>query len=93
MPEAFRSAIRSAGQIAVLAAIVASLVYFPAVALLALISRFSGISFYAFMTFGGAFNTFSGLLAWWLLAFAGACIYAIVAFPWKEEVLAWPKKS
>lgn len=87
------SGVQRAAQIGVMAAIVASLVYFPVAVLLALVAHFTRISLYAFMTFGGALNTFSGLLAWWLVAFAGACIYAIIAFPWTEEVLAWPRKS
>ena len=76
-----------------MAAIVATLVYLPAAALLVLVAHFTSLSFYAFMTFGGALNTFSGLAAWWLIAFAGACIYALFAFPWDENVLSWPKKN
>jgi hypothetical protein len=76
-----------------MAAIVATLLYLPAAALLALVAQFTGLSFHAFMTFGGTLNTFSGLAAWWLVAFAGACIYAVFAFPWQEKVLAWPKKN
>ena len=87
------SGVQRAAHIAVMAAIVCTLVYFPVAVLLALVAYFTRISFYAFMTFGGALNTLSGLLAWWLVAFAGACIYAIIAFPWTEEVLAWPKKN
>jgi len=84
---------RPVAQVAVIAAIFASMLYIPAAVVLALASRFSGISLYAFMTFGGAFNTFFGLLVWWLLAFAGASIYAAFVFPWKEQVLAWPRKN
>ncbi len=76
-----------------LAAIVATLAYLPAAALLALVAHFTGLSFYALMTFGGSLGTFSGLACWWLLAFAGAGVYAIFAFPWEEKVLAWPKKD
>jgi hypothetical protein len=80
-------------QVAVIAAIVASMLYIPAAALLALFSHFSGVSLYAFMTFRGALNMFFGLLVWWLLAFAGASVYAAFVFPWKEKVLAWPRKN
>ncbi len=84
---------RPVAQVAVIAAIIASLVYLPAAAGLALLSRVLGISLQGFATFGGVLSPFVGLLAWWLVAFAGACAYAFIAFPWKEKVLAWPKKS
>lgn len=71
------------GKIAVLAAIVAVLLYLPAAVLLLLVAQFTGISFQAFITFGGVFNTFSGLLTWWLVAFAASCVYASMAFPWE----------
>lgn len=80
-------------QVAVMAAIVASMLYVPAALLLALFCRMTGISLYAVMTFGGALGAALGLLVWWLLAFAGASIYAVIVFPWKEDVPAWPKKN
>ena len=70
------------GQIAVLAAIVAFLVYLPAAVLLVLVAHFTGMSLRTFMTFGGVFNTFSGLLAWWVIAYAASCVYVGIAFPW-----------
>ena len=69
-------------QVAVMGAIVASLLYFP----LALGLRVAGFSFQAFVTFGGAFNVLPGLAIWWLLVFAGACIYAAFLMPWGEKV-------
>jgi hypothetical protein len=36
---------------------------------------------------------YSGLFAWWLLTFGGASVYAFCAFPWKDKVLAWPRKK
>jgi hypothetical protein len=53
----------------------------------------AGISFQAFVTFGGAFNVLPGLAIWWLLVFAGACIYAACLIPWDEKVIRWPKKG
>ena len=76
-----------------MAAIVATLVYFPAGIAMVLVLKMFGISFEAVVTFGGLFNTLLGLLVWWLLAFAGSCIYAACAFPWGEKVLAWPRKK
>ena len=76
-----------------IAAIVATLVYFPAGIAMVLVLKVFGISFEAVVTFGGLFNTLLGLLVWWLLAFAGSCIYAACAFPWEEKVLAWPRKK
>ena len=85
---------RTASQLAVMAAIVASLLCAPLGALVALVAYTFAVPLGALMTFGGAFNNaFFGLLAWWLVAFAGASVYAIFAFPWKEKVLAWPRKN
>jgi hypothetical protein len=83
----------SLSQVAVMAAIVATLFYVPAGLLITLVVRIIGFPLDAFVTFGGAFNTFVGLIVWWLLAFAGACAYAAFTFPWHEEVMAWPRKS
>jgi hypothetical protein len=80
-------------QLAVMSAIVATLFYWPAGIAAALVLAVLGIPFTTVATFGGAFNTFVGLIAWWLLAFAGACAYAACAFPWGDKVLAWPRKK
>jgi hypothetical protein len=76
-----------------MAAIVATLAYGPVGIAMLLLLKLFGISFEAAVTFGGTFNTLFGLFAWWLLAFAGACIYAFIAFPWGDQVLAWPRKK
>ena len=65
-----------------MAAIVATLVYWPASIALALLLNVFGVSLDAVATFGGAFNMPVGLFVWWLLAFAGSCIYAACVFPW-----------
>jgi hypothetical protein len=76
-----------------MAAIVATLLYWPVGIAMVLVLKMFGVSFEAVLTFGGTFNnTLLGLVAWWMLAFAGSCIYAVCAFPWEEKVLAWPKK-
>jgi hypothetical protein len=76
-----------------MAAIVATLAYFPVGIAMVLLLKMFGISFEAVVTFGGTFNTLLGLFAWWLLAFAGSYVYAICAFPWGDKVLAWPRKK
>lgn len=88
-----RRPITPVSQVAILGAIAATLFGWPAGAALALALSLFGISFHAVLTFGGAFSTWLGLLAWWLLAFAAACLYAACAFPWGEKVLAWPRKK
>ena len=70
-------------QLAVMAAVVATLAYFP-------LGIAVGLTLYAFdvppdtvLTFGGALNTIFGLVAWWLVVFIIACTYAACAFPWE----------
>ena len=72
-------------QFAVMTGIVATLVYFPLGIALALILHPLGITFDALLTFGGAMHFVFGLLAWWLLTFAGACGYAACMFPWGDS--------
>lgn len=79
-------------QVAVMAAIVATLVYLPLGIVVALILRLSGVPFDALLTFGGALHEVSGLLLWWAIAFAGAFGYAAWMFPWGDKVFAWPSK-
>lgn len=66
----------------VMAAIVATLLFLPVGAVLAL-SLFAvlGVSFRGFVTFGGALNDFAGVLAWWTLAFLAALVYAALVPP------------
>ena len=80
-------------QVAVMGAIVASLLYLPVGAALALALRVAGISLEEFVIFGGAFNVLPGLAIWWLVAFAGGCIYAACLIPWGEKVIGWPKRG
>ena len=80
-------------QMALMAAVVATLVYLPAAVVLALLLRVFGISPESVATFGGRLGLFSGLLAWWLLTFNAACVYAVCTFPWGNEIEAWPRKK
>jgi hypothetical protein len=84
--------LRAVPQMMVMAAIVATLVYLPAGLVLPLLLELFGISIDAVVTFGGFFNFLPGMLVWWLVVFAVACIYTACVFPWGDEVLAWPRK-
>jgi len=79
-------------QCALMAALVATLFYFPIGLALALGFRLLAFPFAAFLSFGGALNLLVGLAVWWLLFFAGALVYAACLFPWGDKVLGWPKK-
>jgi hypothetical protein len=68
-------------------------VYFPAAVAVVSVLTLFGVPVENLLTFGGALDTLSGLIAWWLLAFAGACIYAARAFPREKEVPIWPRKK
>lgn len=77
-------------QVAVMAAIVASMYYLPIGLALALVFRVAGVTFETAATFGGAFNMFLGFAVWWLLVFAGSLVYAACVFPWDDALLARP---
>ncbi len=79
-------------QIAVMAAVVATLLYVPIGIALAVVLAVFGIPVDALATFGGALGTFSGLAVWWLIAFAAACVYAASVFPWRDPVPGGPGK-
>ena len=69
-----------------MAGIVTTLLWLPVGALLAVFCYAAlDIPFQAFLTFGGTFNRFVGLLAWWMLIFLPALAYAAYAMPWHEE--------
>lgn len=72
-------------QMALMAAIVATLLYWPAGVVAGALLGLLGVPIDSFVTFGGAINRFAGLAAWWLIAFAAALAYASVAFPWAAE--------
>jgi hypothetical protein len=70
----------------VMAAIVATLLFCPVGALLALLCfGLLGTSFHAFVTFGGTLSAIQGVLAWWLLDFVPALAYAAYALPWHQS--------
>ena len=68
---------RQLPQTVLMAAIVTTLLCVPAWGLLALLSFGAlGVSFQAFLTFGGALNAVQGLLAWWALGYVPALVYS-----------------
>lgn len=68
---------RLARPVAVMAAIVTTLMGAPVWGLLASVSfGVLDISFHAFLTFGGALNAFQGVLAWWALGYLPALVYS-----------------
>ena len=76
----------SISKLVVMAAIVATLLVVPMGALLALLAYgLLGTSLQAFVTFGGTLSPFKGVLAWWLLAFVPALVYAAFALPWHQD--------
>ena len=83
-------AIATLGQLAIMAAIVATLAYFPLGLALIFLVRIAGLSYQALLTFGGSFGTFVGLVVWWLLVFSGAFIYTAFVFPWGDKEFGWP---
>jgi hypothetical protein len=85
-----RKNLAALSQVAMMAAIVACLVYLPAGLLLVLAARVFGVSFDALVTFGGAVHALPGLLLWWLVVFTGACGYAALMFPWGDAVFRPP---
>ena len=64
-----------------MAAIVTTLLFVPAAALLAGLLFLFGISLQAFVTFDGALNEMQGVLAWWMVAFLPAAAYASYVLP------------
>lgn len=70
---------------ALMAAIVATLLVPPVALAVGLALRLFGIPLELVATFRGALNVYAGILAWWLVAFVLALVYAAFAFPWHGE--------
>jgi hypothetical protein len=68
-----------AGQLCVMAAIVATMLCLPVGALLAGIAFLVfGLPLHAFVTFGGHFSEPLGLIVWWAAGLAPALVYALI---------------
>ncbi|MGQ0656276.1 MAG: hypothetical protein ACT4P4_29140 [Betaproteobacteria bacterium] len=77
-----RAALAALSQVSVMAAIVASMLYWPIGIALALLLALAGIPLRALLTFGDNMAPYFGMLAWWLIAFVLALVYAALVFPW-----------
>ena len=66
-----------------MAAIVTTMLFLPAAALLAGLFFLFGISLHAFATFNGALNAYLGVAAWWIIAFLPTLAYAAYVLPWE----------
>lgn len=76
-----------------MAALVATMAYFPFGLALIFLLRITGLGYETLVTFGGSFGMFAGLIAWWLLVFTGAFVYAACVFPWRDKEFGWPRKK
>ena len=76
-----------------MAALVATMAYFPFGLALIFLLRIAGLSYETLITFGGSFGMVVGLIAWWLLVFTGAFVYAALVFPWGDKEFGWPRKK
>lgn len=65
-----------------MAAIVATLLYWPLGLVAALGLYLAGIPLEAFLSFGGEFNPAVGMLFWYAITFVVALVYAAIVFPW-----------
>ena len=83
----------SMSQMAVMGAIVATMLFWPLAVGIALVLALFGVPFGPILTFGGSLHTLIALFVWWLFAFVGASIYAACAFPWGDQVFTWPTKK
>ncbi|MBV9189649.1 MAG: hypothetical protein JO292_00670 [Betaproteobacteria bacterium] len=87
------TAMATLAQLAVMAALVATMIYFPFGLALIFLLRLAGLGYEALITFGGSFGILVGLVAWWLLVFACAFVYAAFMFPWGDKEFGWPGKK
>ncbi|HUJ88255.1 MAG TPA: hypothetical protein VLX30_15510 [Burkholderiales bacterium] len=74
----------SLAQLMVMAAVVATALFVPVVALFALLSfALFGVSLSSFMTFGEAIAAYQGLAVWWAIVFVPALAYSAFVMPWQ----------
>ena len=84
MPSAIARRAAAIGQVAAMAAVVATLCYWPIGIAIALVLALLGVPLDAFLTFGGVLNRYAGMAVWWLIVFAPALVYAALVFPWEQ---------
>ena len=65
-----------------MAAILTTMLYVPAAALLALLGLLAGITLSSFVSFGGALHPVAGLFAWWAIFYLPSAVYSGFIVPW-----------
>lgn len=90
MPHIGRCYGSAIAQVAMMAAIVATLCYWPIGIAIVVVLAILGVPLDASITFGGALNRYAGMAAWWLMFFAPSLVYAALAFPW-EQTRGFPR--
>jgi hypothetical protein len=73
------------GEVVMLAAIVTTMLFVPAAAMLAGLLFLIGVSLSAFTTFNGLLNGWQGTAAWWTIAFLPALAYSVYVMPWEPN--------
>ena len=68
-----------------LAAIVTTMLFVPAAAMLAALLFLVGVSLHAFATFDGVLNAYTGVAAWWMIAFLPTLAYSVYVMPWDRR--------
>ena len=66
----------------VMATIVATALFIPLGALVAVVAWLCGVTLSSLVTFGGKVPPALGLLAWWAIFLVPALVYAAYAMPW-----------
>lgn len=85
-----RAALKALSQMATMAAIVATLACIPVGAMLAFVLHQFGVPLDTVLTLAGTVHASIGLVLWWLVVFAAACVYAAWLYPWEDRNFGWP---
>jgi hypothetical protein len=81
-----KASVACGARLAILAAIMASVLYWPAGMVIVLCSSLLGMPAESLLTLGGSLGIFSGMLAWWLVLFALVLPCALFMFPWNVKL-------
>lgn len=76
-----------------MAALVATMAYFPLGLALIGAFRLGGVGFETLISFAGALPMLIGLMVWWMLFFAAALVYAVFVFPRGDNAFTGPRKD
>ena len=75
-----------------MAALVATMAYFPLGLALIWVLHLGGVGFETLISFGGALPVLIGLMVWWMLFFAAALVYAVFVFARADPAFTGPRK-